>query len=63
MRSLNVLENVALPLYFLGYSRADAEREARGSLRRVGMETHAETLPGLLSGGEQQRVAIARALV
>ena len=63
VRSLNVLENVALPLYFLGYSKADAEREARESLRRVGMETHAETLPGLLSGGEQQRVAIARALV
>jgi energy-coupling factor transporter ATP-binding protein EcfA2 len=27
------------------------------------MEVHADTLPGLLSGGEQQRVAMARALV
>lgn len=63
VKSLNVLENVALPLYFLGYSRADAEREARESLQRVGMGAHTETLPGLLSGGEQQRVAMARALV
>ena len=61
--SLNILENVALPLYFLGYDRANAEREAQESLRRVGMEEHKHTLPILLSGGEQQRVAMARALV
>lgn len=63
VHSLSVLENVALPLYFLGYDRANAEREALESLRRVGMEEHKNTLPTLLSGGEQQRVAMARALV
>jgi macrolide transport system ATP-binding/permease protein len=63
VKSLSVLENVALPLYFLGYGKDDAEREARESLRRVGMERYAATLPMLLSGGEQQRVAMARALV
>ncbi len=63
VQSLSVLENVALPLYFLGYDRANAEREALESLRRVSMEQHKDTLPTLLSGGEQQRVAMARALV
>lgn len=63
VKSLNVLENIALPLYFLGYDKANAEREAMESLRRVGLERYAETSPVLLSGGEQQRVSIARALV
>ena len=32
-------------------------------LDRVGLAQRADTLPNMLSGGEQQRVAIARALV
>lgn len=63
VRSLNVLENVALPLYFLGYDKENAEREALESLRRVGMDQHRDVLPALLSGGEQQRASMARALV
>ncbi len=63
VQSLNVLENVALPLFFLGYNRENAEREALESLRRVGMDIHKDKLPTLLSGGEQQRVSMARALV
>lgn len=63
VKSLNVLENVALPLYFLGYNKTDAEREAMESLRRVGMDQYAKDLPMFLSGGEQQRVSMARALV
>lgn len=63
VRSLNVLENVALPLFFLGYNKENAEREALESLRRVGMAEHRDTLPALLSGGEQQRASMARALV
>lgn len=63
VKSLNVLENVALPLYFLGYDKENAEREALESLRRVGMAQHRDVLPSLLSGGEQQRVSMARALV
>lgn len=63
VKSLTVLENVALPLYFLGYDRANAEREAMESLRRVGLDRYADTLPPLLSGGEQQRISMARALV
>ena len=63
VKSLNVLENVALPLYFLGYDKVNAEREAIDSLRRVGMDRYSDSLPSLLSGGEQQRVSLARALV
>lgn len=62
VRSLNVLENVSIPLYFLGYSRAVAAKIAMQSLERVNMESYANKYPMVLSGGEQQRIAMARAL-
>lgn len=62
IKSLTVLENVAVPLYFLGYSRAKAAIRAQQVLENVGMGDYAKKYPVLLSGGEQQRVAIARAL-
>ena len=63
VKSLSVLENVALPLYFLGYSRLRAEPLARRALERVGMSAYADRQPFFLSGGEQQRVAIARGII
>jgi ABC-type lipoprotein export system ATPase subunit len=63
VRSLSVIDNVALPLEFLGIRRAAALEAARVSLERMGMLAAAHKLPNLLSGGEQQRVAMARALV
>lgn len=62
VRSLNVIENVSIPLFFLGYKRKTAEKLAALSLNRVGMEQYAKKSPLNLSGGEQQRVAMARAL-
>lgn len=62
VNSLNVLENVALPLNFLGYGSKQAEKMANLSLERVGMQQYAKKSPLLLSGGEQQRVALARAI-
>ncbi|QIM18587.1 amino acid ABC transporter ATP-binding protein [Leucobacter coleopterorum] len=60
---LTILENVTLgPIKVLGYSKADAKREALQILARVGIEKQADKLPAQLSGGQQQRVAIARAL-
>lgn len=62
--SISVLDNVALPMVFLGLS--PKERNERGSqlLRRFGIPDRLEDkLPTMMSGGQQQRVAVARALV
>jgi glutamate transport system ATP-binding protein len=60
---LTILENVTLgPIRVRKMKRADAEREARALLERVGVGHQADKLPAQLSGGQQQRVAIARAL-
>jgi putative ABC transport system ATP-binding protein len=58
--TMTALENVALPLEFLG--RHDAFATARAALTEVGLSHREAHFPGQLSGGEQQRVAIARAL-
>jgi len=61
--TLTVLENVQLPMDFLG-TRPARERieRARHLLARVGVADQAGKFPAMLSGGQQQRVAIARAL-
>ncbi|MBP7807638.1 ABC transporter ATP-binding protein, partial [Candidatus Saccharibacteria bacterium] len=63
VKSLNVVENVSMPMYFLGYSRGTAAKIAITALEQVGMAAYAKKNPSLLSGGEQQRVATARAIV
>jgi lipoprotein-releasing system ATP-binding protein len=57
------LENVAMPLLVRGQARSEAERDAWGWLREVGLEARAHHRSGELSGGEQQRLALARALI
>jgi putative ABC transport system ATP-binding protein len=59
----SVLENVELPLLYLGVSGKEVRERALTALRKVGLETHLRHKPSELSGGEKQRVAIARALV
>lgn len=60
---LTILENVTLgPMKVRKMKKADAEKEARALLDRVGVGHQADKLPAQLSGGQQQRVAIARAL-
>jgi putative ABC transport system ATP-binding protein len=58
------LENVALPLVYLGGVKAE-ERRARAQevLELVGMGDRLHHRPKELSGGQQQRVAVARALI
>jgi putative ABC transport system ATP-binding protein len=57
------LENVALPLIYAGYSKADREKRALQVLEQVGLGDRVKHKPNELSGGQRQRVAIARALV
>jgi polar amino acid transport system ATP-binding protein len=60
---MTVLRNVTLaPREVLGLSRARAEEEALGLLRRFGLDVRRDDYPDKLSGGQQQRVAIVRAL-
>jgi glutamate transport system ATP-binding protein len=58
-----ILQNVTLgPIKVRKRSKADAEKQARELLERVGVSAQADKYPAQLSGGQQQRVAIARAL-
>jgi putative ABC transport system ATP-binding protein len=60
---LTALENVAIPLMFVGVPQHERLERARNLLIRVGLAERMHHRPTQLSGGEQQRVAIARALV
>ncbi len=60
--SLSVLDNVSLPMAFLGISLERRQEEAKRLLSRLGIEDLGERYPSELSGGQQQRVGIARAL-
>jgi putative ABC transport system ATP-binding protein len=60
--SLDVAENVGLPLLFAGQAEDTAMRHACAALDLVGIGDLAAKLPDELSGGQSQRVAIARAL-
>lgn len=57
------LDNVALPLVYAGYNKAERDRKAKESLENVGLGNRMSHKPNELSGGQRQRVAVARALV
>lgn len=60
--SLDVTENVALPLLLAGRSEPEAIVGAHIALLRLGIADLAHALPDELSGGQAQRVSVARAL-
>ena len=59
----NIVENVALPLYYRGISRKQRNILAIEQLDMLGLKDWATHFPNELSGGQKQRVAIARALI
>lgn len=61
--TLNILENVMLPMDFCKtYPFPERKERAQNLLKLVGIEEQAYKFPSALSGGQQQRAAIARAL-
>jgi len=64
INSLNVLDNVELPLlYRPNVSAAERRRLAKEVLGRMGLSHRMRHFPSQLSGGQCQRVAIARAVI
>jgi ABC-type lipoprotein export system ATPase subunit/ABC-type antimicrobial peptide transport system permease subunit len=63
LKSLNVLENVAVIGSLLGVDKHKAEDIAMEKLKLVGMTHRAKYKPYELSSGEQQRISLARALM
>jgi putative ABC transport system ATP-binding protein len=61
--TLNVVENIALPLFPEHISRKDMFERSRKVAKDVGLTQRLDHYPNELSGGEQQRVAVARALI
>ena len=61
--TLDLIENVSVPLLINGVRRGLAEKTAVAALERVGLAEKGRKRPSQVSGGQQQRVAIARALV
>ena len=59
---LSVVENVELPLLYMGTPKKERRRLVNEVVERVAMSHRAQHFPAQLSGGQQQRVAIARAL-
>ena len=63
INSLNVLDNVELPLLYRKMAAKERTRLAKEVLERVGLSHRMRHMPTQLSGGQCQRVAIARAIV
>lgn len=63
IQQLTVLENLEVPMFYLGVSPADRRRRAIGMAERVGLAERLDHRPMQLSGGQQQRVCIARAMM
>lgn len=60
---LSILENVELPLDYMGLTAKETKDRSMEVIKKLGLETHIKHKPTELSGGQMQRVAIARALV
>ena len=62
IQQLTVLENLEVPMFYLGIRPHERKRRAAELAERVGLTERLDHRPMQLSGGQQQRVCIARAL-
>lgn len=62
INSMNVWQNVALPMVFQGVPKSERKKRAIELLERVELGDRVDFLPSELSGGQRQRVSIARSL-
>jgi len=60
---LSVVENIEVPLYYMGNLNAESRKRSIELAKMVGLGERLDHRPTQLSGGQQQRVAIARSLV
>ena len=60
---LSVVENIEVPLYYMGNLNAQSRTRSIELAKMVGLGERLDHRPTQLSGGQQQRVAIARSLV
>lgn len=63
IEDLNVVENIEMPLLYMGIRKAERRRRVTEAMERMNITHRAKHFPAQLSGGQQQRVAIARAVV
>ena len=63
IQQLTVLENLEVPMFYLGIPPEQRRQRALELAEKVGLADRADHRPMQLSGGQQQRVCIARALI
>ena len=63
IQQLTVLENLEVPMFYLGIAPHERRRRAMELAERVGLTERLDHRPMQLSGGQQQRVCIARAMI
>lgn len=63
INSLNVIDNVELPLLYRKVSSSERRKRAQEVLEKIGLSHRMRHFPTQLSGGQCQRVAIARAII
>ena len=63
IQQLTVLENLEVPMFYLGIPPEQRRKRALELAERVGLAERGDHRPMQLSGGQQQRVCIARAMI
>src|SRR6185437_9591422 len=63
IQQLTVLENLEVPMFYMGIPPHERHLRAQELAKRVGLSERLDHRPMQLSGGQQQRVCIARGMV